>query len=179
MEIERDEGTVSFDRTEILEKWRIKFKDLLTTGKYDTSDIENDFENNNKVDDQHPFNTRITIAEVRKAITNAKNGKAAGIDDMQAEYLKYDCSVMFLTVLFNKCFDSGKIPTIWSKGIINPIPKSTDKDPRQPLNFRGITLISVACKIYCGILNERLMKCTDLNDKLNDNKMDFDEVEAH
>ena len=65
---------------------------------------------------------------------------------------------MFLIVLFNKCFDSGKIPTFWSKAIINPTPKSTDKDPRQPLKYRGITLVSVACKIYCGILNERLVK---------------------
>ena len=53
---------------------------------------------------------------------------------------------MFLTALFNKRFDSGKIPSVWSKGIINPIPKSTDKDPRQPQKYREITLISVLAK---------------------------------
>ena len=35
-------------------------------------------------DHQHPFNTRITIADV----TNAENGKAAGIDDIQAESIR-------------------------------------------------------------------------------------------
>ena len=92
---------------------------------------------------------------------------------MQAECIKNDCSIMFLTVLFNKCFDSGKIPTICSKGIINPIPESTDKGHRQPLNYCGITLISVACKIYCGISNERLVKWVDLNDKLKDEQNGF------
>ena len=71
IEIERDDGTFSFDRTEILEKWKTKFMDLLTTGENDTSDTEPDFENNNSIGDQYPFNTRIAMAVVRKAVTNA------------------------------------------------------------------------------------------------------------
>ena len=110
---------------------------------------------------------------MHKAILNAKSGKAAGIDEIPAECLKNEASLTFLKALFNKCFDSGKTPSIWSKGIINPIPKSTDKDPRQPLNYRGISLVSVACKIYCGILNDRLVKWADLNNKLNDEQNGF------
>lgn len=32
-----------------------------------------------------------------------------------------------------------------------------DKDPRDLLSYRGIALISVPCKIYADILNQRLM----------------------
>ena len=171
MEIVKEDGTTSFDKTEVLDHWKSKFEQLLNSER--NLDTETELNFNNNVDDQHPFNSKITSTEVRKAVLNAKNGKAAGIDEIQAELIKNESSILFLTALFNKCFDSGKIPSIWSRGIINPIPKSTDKDPRQPLNYRGITLISVACKIYCVILNERLVKWADQNDKLNDEQNGF------
>ena len=177
IEIERDDGTFSFDRTEILEKWKTKFKDMLTTGEHDTSDTEPDFENNNNKGDQHPFNTRITIADVRKAVTNAKNGKAAGTDDMQAEYI-YIKKMTVLLCFWQRFLINVLIPLKFeqfgqSEKKTHPIPKSTYKDPRQPLNYRGFTLISVAWKIYCGILNEKSVEWADLNDKLNDEQNGF------
>ena len=72
--------------------------------------------------------------------------KATSIDEIQAELIKNESSVMFLTALFHKRFESGKILSVGSKDIINTIPKSTDKDPRQPQKYRGITLISVLAK---------------------------------
>ncbi len=54
----------------------------------------------------------------------------------------------------------------WQKGIINPIPKSGDKDPRMPLNYRGITLTSHMYKIYCTILKFRLTKYLEDNNIL-------------
>ena len=45
----------------------------------------------------------------------------------------------------------------WSRGIINPIPKASTSDPRDPLSYRGITLSPVTYKVYCTILNERLV----------------------
>ncbi len=64
----------------------------------------------------------------------------------------------FFVKLFNMCFKYGITPSAWQKGIINPIPKSGDKDPRMSLNYRGITLTCHMYKIYCTILKFRLTK---------------------
>lgn len=63
-----------------------------------------------------------------------KQGKAAGIDLIPSEVLKNDVSILFLHSLFNVRFQTENIPTLWSKSIINPIPKSGGKDPRDPLS---------------------------------------------
>ena len=64
---------------------------------------------------------------------------------------------IFLHKLFNICFNFGKIPSVWFKGIITPIPKCSTSDPRDPLSYRGITLAPCAYKLYCSILNNRLV----------------------
>ena len=55
------------------------------------------------------------------------------------------------------------MPTEWTKGIINPIPKSDTQDARNPLSYRGISLLSVPYKIYADILNQRLTKWLEEN----------------
>ena len=53
--------------------------------------------------------------------------------------------------IMHHCFANSKIPTEWSRGIINPFYKN-DGDPRNPLVYRPITLISIPCKVYAQIL---------------------------
>ena len=55
------------------------------------------------------------------------------------------------------CLDSGKIPSVWTKAIISPIPKSSTSDSRIPMNYREISLISCVAKIYSSILNARVL----------------------
>ena len=77
----------------------------------------------------------------------AKLRKAAGIDDILAEVLKNDVAVNSLFQIINGCCNLEKVPVQWNSGIINPIFKHGSDDDRQSLNYRGITLISVLCKI--------------------------------
>ena len=48
---------------------------------------------------------------------------------------------------------SGK-SELWSKSIINPVPKKGD--PSEPQNYRGIALIPTAAKIYNRVLLNRI-----------------------
>ena len=82
-----------------------------------------------------------------------KNNKTYGIDKFPAEVLKNDIFIEDLTKLFNKCFISGVVPDVWRKGIIQPIPKSSTTDIRDPLNYRRNTQTSIVYKRYCNILN--------------------------
>ncbi|XP_063406305.1 uncharacterized protein LOC134690258 [Mytilus trossulus] len=67
----------------------------------------------------------------------AKNGKSPGVDCIQAELCKNYAVILTLTELFNICFKFGKVPNMWNKGIITPIPKCSTTDPRDPLSYRG------------------------------------------
>ena len=45
---------------------------------------------------------------------------------------------------FNLCFEYGKVPSIWQKAIISPVPKSSMKDPHVPSEYRG-SVFALTC----------------------------------
>ncbi len=119
------------------------------------------------------LNDPISIDEVLRSLNMAKHGKAAGIDDIKSEVLQNPTSLTILHKLFNVCFDTGIVPKIWSKGIINPLPKRSTTDPRDPLQYRGITLAPAAYKLYCRVLNERLTTWVESNSVIHDEQNGF------
>ena len=90
----------------------------------------------------------------------AKKNKAVNglIDPLPYEVFKNDISKEILHELFQKCFIYGLRPSAFSKATINPIPKNAANDPRVPLNYRGISLLSCVGKLYSAVLNARLTK---------------------
>ena len=76
---------------------------------------------------------------------------------------------LFKTVSY--AFANGKVPSEWSKGIIKPLP--TGDDPRNPLNYRPITIISIPCKIYENILNKCLLLWLEGNGLIADEQNGF------
>lgn len=53
----------------------------------------------------------------------AKQGKATGIENIPNEILKSPKLLYILYECFKTCFEPGIRLSIWSKSIINPIPK--------------------------------------------------------
>jgi hypothetical protein len=60
-----------------------------------------------------------------------------------AEVLNNYSAVDLLFRIIHGCFNLGKVSIQWNNGVINPIVKPGSDDDRQPLNYRGITLVSV------------------------------------
>ena len=58
-------------------------------------------------------------------------------------------------------------------GLIKSIPNGDGKDPNDPLTYRGITLISIPCKIYADILNTRLSNWIEENGYLAEEQNGF------
>ena len=182
MEVALGDGSISVDVSDVLRKWRNDFHSLfngsgqVTDNELGTSDVNtssNMTDNVSNQQHQQIFNQHISIFEVKKAIDSAKRGKATGIDNIPTEVLKNDIAVSFLHVLFNICFDNGIVPSDWGKCIINPIPKSSTTDRRDPLSYRGISLAPAMYKLYCSILNSRLSSWSDENHKLVDEQNGF------
>ena len=105
---------------------------------------------------------------IKRALDKAKKGKAFGVDLIPVDVLKNDTSVLFLQILFNVCFETGRIPTSWGKNIIIPIPKTSTADPRDPLSYRGISLASSMYKLYSSLINIRLSLWSEENSKIVD-----------
>lgn len=87
--------------------------------------------------------------------------------------LKFLIIIDVLYSLFNLCFDTGIIPSVWRKATITPIPKDVTKDKRIPLNYRGISLLSVVSKLYSSVLNDRLKKHLEDQELLVDEQNGF------
>ena len=97
-----------------------------------------------------------TREEIRKAIKQLKNGKAAGADEIPAEALKVDPEMLaeILYGLLEKIWEEEEIPLEWKEGLLIKIPKKGDLGLCS--NYRGITLLSVPGKVLNRIILERL-----------------------
>ena len=183
-EVKTGEDDISTDHEVVLDRWQKDFSsiyqnvstDNFTFDEEHLQSISNDVNVGNEVqigNNSASLNVPITIDEVRKAIGRAKARKARGVDDIPAEVLKNDMCIDMLHKIITIAFKKGLVPSDWQRGIIHPIPKSSSKDPRDPLNYRGITLISIPCKIYCMILNDRLSKWLEANNILVEEQNGF------
>jgi hypothetical protein len=69
--------------------------------------------------------------------------------------LKYPIIIESLHNLFQVVFDTSIIPSIWRKAIMCPILKYYSTDPRVPMNYRGVRLLSCINKLYIAFINKR------------------------
>ena len=108
------------------------------------------------------LNGPITEDEIENVIRSLSNDKATGLDLIKNEYIKCTMSLMLpiYTKIFNIIFDSGKVPESWIAGILQPIFKNKG-NPKDPNNYRPITLLSCFSKVFTSILNVRLTKFSE------------------
>ena len=183
VEVVDSEGNSIFDSDRVLEKWKTDYSNLLnpeSTENFDQEHYETVLRQlhehsviNNRQINMDSLNTDITYQEVYDAVYRAKLRKAAGFDGIPSEVLRYDICVELLCKIISHCFKTGEVPSEWTRGIINPIPKSETKDARNPLSYHGISLLSVPYKIYADILNQRLTKWLETNKLLVDEQNGF------
>ena len=100
----------------------------------------------------------ITQEEVGKAIDQLQNYRAPGQDGVIGEILKTGGDKIREVVWMLCCiaWRAESIPTEWRQGIVVPLHK--DGDERDPMNYRGITLLSIVGKVFTRVLNNRLTK---------------------
>ncbi|XP_072906368.1 uncharacterized protein [Hemitrygon akajei] len=113
----------------------------------------------------------ITKQEIRKALKNLKNGKAAGEDNIPAEALKEGGEVMVdhLHILLNLIWRTGEIPSDWKKDLLVKLPKSGDLSLCG--KWRGITLLSIPSKVLTRVILERMKDAID--QRLRDEQAGF------
>ena len=164
LEVYNDDGHIENDLDKVLEQWKLEFQKLYTflpePGTFDDQFYDNCKQNLATIEQNgdilEGLNHIISIEEVEKVLSNSKSNKAVGIDNLPNEIFKGNTSTLSLTTLFNKILDTSITPSIWNLAIIKPIPKNSMIDPRLPLQYRGISLLSTVYKFYTSVLNTRL-----------------------
>ena len=99
--------------------------------------------------------------EIAQCIRRLKNNKTGGNDGLVGELLKYGGAAMvdLLEVLFSAVWQEEVVPSKWREGLIVNLFKKGDTE--DPGNYRGITLLSVVGKVFCKIINNRLVQHLD------------------
>ena len=179
LEIVRDDESISTDIKEILARWHKDISELFS-GIRDHPDFafdddfyqqiknkKDEFENicppdieESSQHDSAELNSKILYDEVSKFVDSAKLHKA--YLEIPNEALKNANAKNLLFNFFNLCFSTGLNPTDWDKNDIKPIPKK-DKDPRDPLQNRCITIMCCVAKMYSSILSKRLESYLEKN----------------
>ena len=106
---------------------------------------------------------KITAREIKEAWNMLKKKKAAGPDGIPNEVWIYggEDLIAKLICILGKVWEGQSIPDDWKAGAIVPLYKKGD--PNETKNYRGITLMSTAYKLYIEIIRMRLEK--EVNEK--------------
>ena len=73
--------------------------------------------------------------------------------------------------LFNTVLQSGCFPDIWCKGLIPPILKNCDNS--DPNNYHGISVSSCLGKLFCSIINKRILDFLEEHSILSKSQIGF------
>ncbi|BHF78953.1 hypothetical protein SprV_0602207000 [Sparganum proliferum] len=105
--------------------------------------------------------------EVVDAIRKLRNNKAPGEDGTPAEIFKscVDTLAPWLHEVIERAWRDEVVPDDWGLGILVPILKKGDKTRCE--NYRGISLIDVAAKIFAIVLLRRFQAVRDSRTRPN------------
>ena len=107
-----------------------------------------------------------TQEELDSVLRKIKNRKAAGLDEIPPEVWKTRQFDDILLRHYNAVYNQNPIDR-WMKGCILPFPKKGDLGLAK--NYRGITLTSIAAKIYNALLRNRIEPKIDIILRKNQN----------
>ena len=170
-------------KIDMLSEWKNTFSEIYNPNQVHNDKFDNIFYQNilselpREENKQGPpeiewlLNSQIQLAKVIEQINRTK--KSPGLDKIPNDVLKNSDVAYAIFMLLKHCFNDGQMPSIWLRAVICPIPKGADKDPCCPKSYRGISLLSSICKIYTGILNNRIGKYFSVENIICDEQFGF------
>nr|CAD2163913.1 unnamed protein product [Meloidogyne enterolobii] len=100
------------------------------------------------------------VFDIISRLDNSNNTSPDGVPNIFYKKCR-DTLVIPLTHIFSMSILNSKIPSIWKKAIINPIPKKTN--PQYPIDFRPISLLCSSSKILEKIIANELQSFIESN----------------
>lgn len=127
----------------------------------------------NTPSDPSEFNF-ISVNELRLLLKGAKNRKAAGADGLNNRCLKFlpNKAIVLLCYIFNACARLSYFPAKWKHAIVLTFRKP-GKDPKDPKNYRPISLLSSLSKIFEKCILSRLSDFTEEREIISNTQFGF------
>ena len=156
--VKKRDGSAPSSDNELLAEWRDYFADLLNNDSGPpTSPLPPPADQDLPICVDPP-----TLEEVQTAIRSMKSNKAAGLDcAVTAEALQGGGELManIVHAFCVEVFTRHTPPEQWVTNVIVPLPKKGDLSLMT--NYRGITLMSIAAKVYNKVLLMRIRDHVD------------------
>jgi len=131
-------------------KWKAHFKNLLG-GEEKKEEAGRKYVVRSKEETEE-----LQEIKIREVVKRMKRNKAAGYDELPMEVWKFAGKDLWkgLVLTLRQIWRENRIPKDWRKSIIVPIYKRGD--PNVPSNYRGISLLCTAYKVYAELIRRRL-----------------------
>jgi hypothetical protein len=155
--IKNRHGIILMEPKEKADRWKEYFTELLN------ADILDNSKRRKNLYGAESMVSEVTQEEIYEAIKDLKNWKSPGSDEIPAEFIKYGGKKMqnLLFRICRKIWKDKNIPKSWNEAIVEPIYKKGDKSICE--NYRGISLLNSAYKVFAIILLKRLISYADEN----------------
>ena len=111
----------------------------------------------NRLPDDEIADLTFTDKDVLNVMKTLSDSYAVCPDGLPTIFFKKlsDALAVPLSCLFRLSLDSGKVPDIWKKAIITPIPKKGAS--HKPADYRPVSLTCTACRIFEGLLRKCIL----------------------
>ena len=98
-----------------------------------------------------------TEDEVEACVNKLQCHKAAGADEKVNDFMKFGGKgmIQLMVLLYNWVWKNEYTPRRWREGVVVNLFKKGDKT--GPGNYRGITLLNTVGKVFCKLLNDRIV----------------------
>ncbi|XP_052794650.1 uncharacterized protein LOC128227817 [Mya arenaria] len=115
----------------------------------------------------------VTPEGVLALLKKLNPNKATGPDMIPSRILKElaDQCAPYLSTIFNKCLQSGEVPSIWKTANVSAIFKKGERFKAS--NYRPVSLTCICCKLLEHIVVSNVMKHFDSHDILTDSQHGF------
>ena len=99
---------------------------------------------------------RITVEKSNKVLKHARNRKCCGLDNLPMELWQFGGNYFKMHILqsLNNTIDKNQKPQEWEIGMVINIRKGGRKSKCE--NYRGITLLPTAYKIFAKIIKGQI-----------------------
>ncbi|KAI5734515.1 hypothetical protein M8J77_007414 [Diaphorina citri] len=116
----------------------------------------------NNMEENDFMSEPFTMNELKEGINQLKTNKAAGLDEIRTEQIKYFGieTTKWLLRFYNNCISELKIPKIWRKAHVVALLKP-GKDSDSPKNFRPVSLLCHLYKLLERLILNRISSYID------------------
>ena len=85
----------------------------------------------------------VNASKITKIISNLKNTKALGVDNIATEVWKKRKITLSgpIACLCNDSMATGIVPDLFKKAIVHPVHKGHGKDPRNPASYTPVAIL--------------------------------------